>query len=284
MKGMNAIGKAIVWILLCLVPIFIFVVSFFVSYAVGKQSVSGWTMILLFLLNPLYLASVSYGYINKKSIVIMYIALVLPQILLCIPYLARTNNDWFAIAKTEFYAGLYQIIGITICFSVACLIKYLVQKHNMREKTDEFAENKAEYEDKITPFIKWLLLSIVLPGVFFWVILVAMLIGVSTGDKAFDISVFVLLAYVVIYPIYTSLISYKFISFAKAAYMYLSLILSQSFWLVFLWIDKEDGFFGKIWMYQIIGITICFGVACLLKYLVHRRKAKKAINAVPEEE
>ena len=284
MKGMNSIGKAIVWILLCLVPVFMFVASFFVSYAVGNQSVLGWTMVMLFLLNPLYLASVSYGYINKKSFAIMYIALILPQILWCLPYLMRTNDDWIEIAKAELYAGLYQIIGITICFSVACLIKCFVHKHNMRENTNEVAENRAERRDKIPPFIKWLLLSIALPGMFFLVLMVVMLIGVSTDEKVFDVSVFALLAYVAIYPIYTSLISYKFISFVKAAYMYLSLVLSQSFWLVFLWIDKEDGFFGKIWVYQIIGITICFGIACLVKYLVHRRKAKKEFEKAPVSE
>jgi uncharacterized protein YneF (UPF0154 family) len=137
MKGMNSIGKAIVWILLCLVPVFMFVASFFVSYAVGNQSVLGWTMVMLFLLNPLYLASVSYGYINKKSFAIMYIALILPQILWCLPYLMRTNDDWIEIAKAELYAGLYQIIGITICFGIACLVKYLIHRRKAKKALSE---------------------------------------------------------------------------------------------------------------------------------------------------
>ena len=136
MKIINIILKALVWIILIILPLALVVVSFLTA---AEENVSDSVVLsaILFFINPLYVTAVSYYFINTKSAVFMYLGVVFPWLLLCMPYLARTNDDWLAIAKAELSMGVYQIIGITVFFTIACLVKYLVYRRKAKKEIEK---------------------------------------------------------------------------------------------------------------------------------------------------
>ncbi len=142
MRFLRVIGKTILWMLLCFAHIFFTIVFFPAIKQYVTPEVGGMVVLIAIIMNPVYLSIVSYFFINKISAIFMYLAVILPQIMLCIPYLARKNDEWIDIAKFELAFAIYQIIGITICFGIACLIKYLV--HRRKAKKALYAVSEGE--------------------------------------------------------------------------------------------------------------------------------------------
>ncbi|MBQ2940852.1 MAG: hypothetical protein IJD97_01310 [Clostridia bacterium] len=132
MKMLRMVSKVLIWTILYILPIALLAVSLVASTG-DEVDNFGMLAIILFFFNPLYAALISYCFINKISVAFMYICEVIPWLLLCLRYLARTNDDWLMIAELEFSAGIYQIIGITICFAVACLVKYLLYRRKAKK-------------------------------------------------------------------------------------------------------------------------------------------------------
>ena len=90
-----------------------------------------------------------------------------------------------------------------------------------------------------------------------------------------DISLKLIYIWIVAEPIYIALVSYLFITKRKAVYMYFGLLIMQFIWFVINTADRESGFIAIV-IYKVIAVTISFAIACLVKYIVYHRKAKKA--------
>ena len=88
---------------------------------------------VIFIFNPIYLSIINYRLISKKNAFFIWLFLVLLQTPWYFPLMFREDNEWLGIGILISYIGNYQIIGITICFAVACLIKYLVYRHKTKK-------------------------------------------------------------------------------------------------------------------------------------------------------
>ena len=159
MKILKFIFKASVWLALCVLPIILMSVSW--TKATEEQIADVTVLfITLFFINPVYVALISYYFINKRSVAFLYLGVVSPWILPCLPYITRTNDDWLMIAEFELYAGIYQIAGITLSFAVACIVKYIIlhkEKDCCNKKT------------RIIKVVKWILFIIAIPIIIFLV-------------------------------------------------------------------------------------------------------------------
>ncbi len=99
-----------------------------------------------FQLNPLYLSIINYRFITKKNAFFIWLFLVALQTPWYFPYIFRETDEWLAIPILISYIGHYQIIGITICFAVACLIKYIIyvikkKKASVEVQSKDIKEN-----------------------------------------------------------------------------------------------------------------------------------------------
>ena len=88
---------------------------------------------ILVLINPLYQAIANYRFIRKKNAFFIWLFLVLLQTPWYFPIIFRENNEWLGIGILISYIGNYQIIGITISFAIACLVKYLVYRRKAKK-------------------------------------------------------------------------------------------------------------------------------------------------------
>ena len=130
--------KAFAWILVCSVPTVLFVCSF------ANTSILARVVAVTFLLNPIYLAIINYRFIRKKNAFFIWLFLVLLQTPWYFPIIFRENNEWFALRILISYIGNYQIIGITICFAIACLVKYLVHRRKAKKALYAVSEGEAK--------------------------------------------------------------------------------------------------------------------------------------------
>ena len=144
--------KVFAWILVCSLPtvLFVFLIThsflfnlntnpFFFNGLIGECILWG------FQLNPIYLSIINYRFIRKKNAFFIWLFLVLLQTPWYFPLIFRENNEWLAIPILVSYIGHYQIIGITICFGIACIIKYIVHRHKQMLKAsfvDEAGKNE----------------------------------------------------------------------------------------------------------------------------------------------
>ena len=140
MKGnevMNMKGKittVLLWLLMCIAPLMLFistkVTAFIILFlSLGNLMINFETIgFILVLINPLYQAIANYRFIRKKNAFFIWLFLVLLQMPWYFPLIFRENNEWFAIRILISYIGHYQIIGITVFFAIACLVKYLVYR------------------------------------------------------------------------------------------------------------------------------------------------------------
>ncbi len=273
MKIINIILKALIWIAFMLIP-FALVLACLLTVTEENTSDSVVLSAILFFINPFYITLVSYYFINKKSVAFMYLGAVLPWFLLCLPYLMRTNDDWLMIVELELHAGLYQIIGITVCFAIACLVKYIIYRNKASEDTKIYV--KKHISEEIMQIIKWAALCFALPiVVYFAIFLIDLAIHIP------GISLKLIYIWIVAEPIYMALVSYRFISKRKAVYMYFGLLIMQFIWFVINAVDRESemflGFIAIV-IYKVIAVTISFAIACLVKYIVYRHKTKKALG------
>ena len=140
MKG--KITTVLLWLLMCMAPLILFISITVASLLpnIILLSCLGILMIdfeaigfILVLINPLYQAIADYRFITKKSAFFIWLFLVLLQTPWYFPIIFRENNEWFAIRILISYIGNYQIIGITICFAIACLVKYIVYRHKAKK-------------------------------------------------------------------------------------------------------------------------------------------------------
>lgn len=126
------ITTVLFWLFLCFAPLFaiffVTVISFIVLFlSLGNVRIDFELMGgILILINPLYQAIVNYRFINKKNAIFIWLFLVLLQTPWYFPYIFRETDEWLAIPILISYIGNYQIIGITICFAIACLTKYII--------------------------------------------------------------------------------------------------------------------------------------------------------------
>ncbi len=132
--------KGLIWIFLCYIPTALFC-CFFDTSNIATIIVS-----CVFALNPLYLSIINYRFITKKNAFFIWLFLVALQTPWYFPYIFRETDEWLAIPILISYIGHYQIIGITICFAVACLIKYInylikKKKAPVEVKTEDIKEN-----------------------------------------------------------------------------------------------------------------------------------------------
>jgi len=128
------ITTVLFWLFLCFAPLALLFLSINVSFVVLLLS-SGTLRIdfeiigiVLVLINPLYQVIVNYRFITKKNAFFIWLFEVLLQTPWYFPVIFRENSEWIGIGTLISYIGHYQIIGITICFAVACFVKYLVYR------------------------------------------------------------------------------------------------------------------------------------------------------------
>ncbi len=233
MKFLKIVVKAAIWILLCLLPVAVFQLYLELSDSDELQNLFLFSF-YLFMVNPLYLAGVSYYFINKKSAIFMYLALISPQILWFIPYFRNSINDWPMIAEMELTAGIYQIIGITLCFAIACFIKCISFRHKNG--------------------VKWFLLCFVPSGCFYLVDLLLIFTKYST------VAVVAFLFWMVAEPIYTAIVSYRFAAKGDILYKGFILLVAQLIWFIPIGDDLNIG------LIKIVSTVICYGIACVIKY------------------
>ena len=119
--------KVFAWILVCSLPT-ILLVCFIDTTTIATIAVG-----VSFLLNPIYLAIINYRFIRKKNAFFIWLFLVLLQTPWYFPLIFRENNEWLGIGILISYIGNYQIIGITISFAIACLVKYLVYRRKAKK-------------------------------------------------------------------------------------------------------------------------------------------------------
>ena len=124
---------------LCFAPLALLFLSMIVSFVVLLLS-SGTLLIdfeiigiVLMLINPLYQVIVNYRFISKKNAFFIWLFLVFLQTPWYFPIIFRENNEWLGIGILISYIGNYQIIGITISFAIACLVKYLVYRRKAKK-------------------------------------------------------------------------------------------------------------------------------------------------------
>ena len=153
MKG--KITTVLLWLLMCMAPLFLFISitvnslipNIILFLSLGILMINFETVgFILVLINPLYQAIANYRFITKKNAFFIWLFLVLLQIPWYFPLIFRENNEWIAIGILISYIGNYQIIGITICFAITCLIKYLVFRHKAKKalvevKTEDTEKN-----------------------------------------------------------------------------------------------------------------------------------------------
>ena len=119
--------KVFAWILVCSLPT-ILLVCFIDTTTIATIAVG-----VSFLLNPIYLAIINYRLTRKKDAFFIWLFLVLLQTPWYFPIIFRENNEWLGIGILISYIGNYQIIGITISFAIACLVKYLVYRRKAKK-------------------------------------------------------------------------------------------------------------------------------------------------------
>ena len=144
MKG--KITTVLLWLLMCMAPLILFISITVASLLpnIILLSCLGILMIdfeaigfILVLINPLYQAIANYRFITKKSAFFIWLFLVLLQTPWYFPLIFKENNEWLAIPILVSYIGHYQIIGITVFFAVACLVKYLVHRRKVKKEIEK---------------------------------------------------------------------------------------------------------------------------------------------------
>ena len=123
--------KVFAWILVCSLPT-VLLVCFIDTTTIATRVVG-----VLFLLNPIYLAIINYRLTRKKNAFFIWLFLVLLQTPWYFPLIFRENNEWLAIPILVSYIGHYQIIGITVFFTIACLVKYLVYRRKAKKEIEK---------------------------------------------------------------------------------------------------------------------------------------------------
>ena len=137
MKG--KITTVLLWLLMCIAPLMLFistkVTAFIILFlSLGNLMINFETIgFILVLINPLYQAIANYRFIRKKNAFFIWLFLVLLQTPWYFPIIFRENNEWLGIGILISYIGNYQIIGITISFAIACLVKYLVYRRKAKK-------------------------------------------------------------------------------------------------------------------------------------------------------
>ena len=129
--------KGFIWTLICCIPTAWFIVCIRLIDLPGFWA---------FEFNPLYLSIINYRFITKKNAFFIWLFLVALQTPWYFPYIFRETDEWLAIPILISYIGNYQIIGITICFAVACLIKYIIflikkKKASVEVQSKDIKEN-----------------------------------------------------------------------------------------------------------------------------------------------
>ncbi len=127
----KALLKGFVWILACSLPTAL-LACFFDTETIATIAVS-----VIFMLNPIYISIINYRFISKKNAFFIWLFLALMQTPWYFPLIFRENDEWIGIGILISYIGHYQIIGITICFAIACLVKYIVYRHKAKKALEK---------------------------------------------------------------------------------------------------------------------------------------------------